>query len=369
MYSIVPQNAIKKTMERMRKVFAFETPDRLPVMFKVNENRTDMTDKFAVAEFSKHVYHNWKKEETEEDFERELKLLIENMNKRYEDFPYGDFMPGLEVKDFQVQEIFLLCLGVGYSINDDGTLVIDWFTEPLIRDVEKDIDRIKLVNYREEGLVSRLLKKMKYFADNSGHGISIGTFDMQSPLAHLMKLMKTDQFMLEFYDHPEEMKQLLYKLADLMIEVFHAQEEALGRSFTSVGIADDLVSVINPEIYMEIAAGPNTRIFKEFGGGMIHTCGPIWGKFLDAILSVEGCVNMNDIFIRADKSRTAADMLEIKKRIGGKMVYNTLLPLDLENFTVDFVKRLMEGGGVYLWDDGPKEVGLRIMDIVDRASA
>jgi hypothetical protein len=372
----IPDGVLGASKKRIRQVYAFETPDRLPVMFGINERRKDMSDKFAIAEFSKFIYRDWKQEETEEDFEQELKTHMENMNRSYEIFPYGDFDPGLDVKNFQ--EVLLLCFGVPYQIHSNGVLDVYWVENPIIKDVEKDIDKIRMVDYRDSGLVARLLKKMKYFADNTESRISIRPFDMQAPLGMLMKMMDTNQFMMEFYDHPDEMRQLLLQVADCTIELFRAQEEAAGpgrlrHAFAPedcpIQMADDLVSVLTPKLYIEIAAEANTRILSAFGGGMMHTCGPVTGGYMDAMLSVKGCRDWNDIFVSADKTRTAAEMLETKKRMAGKMVYNTLLPLDIENFTVDFVKRLMDGGGVYLIDNGPKEVGLRVMDIVDKASS
>jgi len=373
----IPQHVLDETRRRMRTVYAFETPDRLPFSYGVFEGRTDMTDKYAIAAFAANIYKNWKQQETEEDFKLELNHRVNNINKQYELFPYGDHDPGLDVNNFQ--EVLLLCLGTTYRILDDGTLEVDWAQNPMIHNVEKDGDKLVMGNYRNEGLVARLLAKMRYFAEHTDHKIPLRTFDMQAPLGMLMKLMDTDQFFMEFYDNPQTMKELLFKLADCIIDLLHAQEEAAGKGNLRGGLtvpeapitlADDLVSVLTPELYIDYVAESNTRVFKAFGGsGTVHTCGPIWGKYLDAVLSVEGCINMNDIFIRADKSRTAADMLEIKKRMAGKMVYNTLLPLDIENFTVDFVKRLMDGGGVYLTDFGPKEVGLRLMDIIDRAAS
>jgi hypothetical protein len=130
-----------------------------------------------------------------------------------------------------------------------------------------------------------------------------------------------------------------------------------------------LVSVLTPRLFIDIAAESNTRVLEAFGGGMLHTCGPVTGAYMDSLLSVKGCYDWNIIFVSPDKTRTAAEMLETKKRMAGKMVYNTLLPLDIENFTVDFVKRLMDGGGVYLIDNGPREEGLRVMDVIDKASS
>jgi hypothetical protein len=52
---------------------------------------------------------------------------------------------------------------------------------------------------------------------------------------------------------------------------------------------------------------------------------------------------------------TAAEILEAKRQVNGAFLLHLPAPTDLNEFTVDFVRAAMEGGGLLLFDNGTLE--------------
>jgi len=95
--------------------------------------------------------------------------------------------------------------------------------------------------------------------------------------------------MMAFFDQPEGLHALLDKIQDLYVATIRAGIQAAGgeANITTTDyedlwypegwkghVSDDISAGFSPKIYAEFSAPYHARIFREFGPGGLHNCGP-----------------------------------------------------------------------------------------------
>lgn len=150
------------------------------------------------------------------------------------------------------------------------------------------------------------LEMISYFVEKTGGKLPISLCDMQSPLNVICNMVDSNATYLAMMDDPDEVRALLDKVADLILDFTAEQRALLGtalvspghgfpsaRSFPSVGLSDDNIIMLSSEMYDEIAAPSFNRIGSVLGGSTFHSCGN-WAakietvKKLDNLFMVDG---------------------------------------------------------------------------------
>lgn len=146
--------------------------------------------------------------------------------------------------------------------------------------------------------------------------------DHQSPYGVATKLLENEELMLAMYDEPELVHQLMayatQAISDTveLISGWIGKENLVLNPTISVpeegGIIlwDDYVSVISPAMHEEFCRPYNARLYQQYGRGHLHTCGPYFPNYLDAVV---GCDPVSvDMAILSGMSRNREDMLRLK---------------------------------------------------------
>jgi len=103
------------------------------------------------------------------------------------------------------------------------------------------------------------------------------------------EIMETELFFTIMYDAPDAMQYLLNFLADVSITFRDACIKAAGsiqnvtttewdQKWSPEGkkgyVSNDLIPDYSPRFFEKFAIPSNNKIFKKYGGGLLHNCGP-----------------------------------------------------------------------------------------------
>jgi len=150
-----------------------------------------------------------------------------------------------------------------------------------------------------------VLEMIEYFLDSTNGNIPMSFTDTQSPLNIVSSyIMKTESFMYEMYDNPDDVKKLLNLVADLAADFLKKQQELIGdalvlpghgfassRAFPGVGFSDDNVLMISDDQYKEFAV-PALQSAAGSKFPVFHSCGN-WSRRSNLIISIPG-ISMAD---------------------------------------------------------------------------
>ena len=144
------------------------------------------------------------------------------------------------------------------------------------------------------------LEMIEYFLDQTRGEIPMSYCDVQSPLNTLSNIIDSNQFYLDFYLDPEAMTAAMERTADLLIDFTETQRRLIGsalakpghgfassRSFDGLGMSDDSVTMLSPDLYFPVAVPAMQRAGDRFGGAVFHSCGN-WSDKKEEIARIGG---------------------------------------------------------------------------------
>ena len=144
------------------------------------------------------------------------------------------------------------------------------------------------------------LEMVEYFLEKTKGEIPMSYCDVQSPLNTLSNIIDSNQFYLDFYLDPESMEAAMTRTADLLIDFTEAQRRLIGsalvkpghgfassRMFDGLGMSDDSVTMLSPDLYFPVAVPAMKRAGDAFGGTVFHSCGN-WSDKKEEIARIEG---------------------------------------------------------------------------------
>lgn len=169
----------------------------------------------------------------------------------------------------------------------------------------------------------KLKEHMLRMADATNGEIPMMAVDYQSPYGTATKLIKNEELMLAMYDEPEMVHEFFNIVTNGIIELIETIIGWVGKDLfcvnntnpiagdCGIGIWDDYISVLTPELHTEFCAPYNNRLFEKFGKGHLHTCGPYFPRYIDACLACRPA--SMDCSIMRGMGKTREDMLEFRR--------------------------------------------------------
>lgn len=143
------------------------------------------------------------------------------------------------------------------------------------------------------------LEMFDYFIEATGGRIPICLSDIQSPLSIACSIVNISDLFMEMYDHPEQVQELLGKIANLSRKYIMKQLQKLekrvvwpGHGFASsscfggLGVADDNALMLSSDDCARFTAKPIQQFNHDFGGTGYHSCGN-WSKNIGAVKSIK----------------------------------------------------------------------------------
>ena len=155
------------------------------------------------------------------------------------------------------------------------------------------------------------LNMVEYFLEQTKGRVPMSYCDVQSPLNTLSNIIDSSQFYMDFYLDPESMKQAMDRTADLLIDFIRAQQQLIGdalvkpghgfassRTFDGLGMSDDTVTMLSPDLYVDMAVPAMVKAGNAFGGTVFHSCGN-WSDKKADIVRIENIRMADGAFSKA----------------------------------------------------------------------
>jgi hypothetical protein len=142
---------------------------------------------------------------------------------------------------------------------------------------------------QRDGWLPEGLRRIQQFADAGEGFIPVSLLDAAGGVNVAADLLGMTELMMAFYEQPEALHLLLDKIQNLYAATIRAGIAAAGgeQNITTTDyedvwfpegckghVSDDVSAGFSPAIYAEFSAPYHARIFKEFGAGGLHNCGP-----------------------------------------------------------------------------------------------
>lgn len=167
-----------------------------------------------------------------------------------------------------------------------------------------DIARLRLPDPYSSGWMPKVVEFIEYAKQHSD--LPIGLTDMNSPLSTACQLCGYENFFIWMYEEPEAVKDLMAIITEALIQWTRLQKQLAGEPMDSssglqglwspaagIWLSDDDLVTIGPEQYEEFIVPHYSRIFTEFGGGILHFCGKGLHQ-ADNILKIENVRAVNN---------------------------------------------------------------------------
>ncbi|MBN2210885.1 MAG: hypothetical protein JW709_05760 [Sedimentisphaerales bacterium] len=153
-----------------------------------------------------------------------------------------------------------------------------------------------------------ILDTIDYFLEETGGRLPMSLTDVQSPLNVACGLVDINNLALEMLDHPDEVREFLLRIADLVGEFIKEQVRRIGLSlvwpghgfascrwFHGLGMSDDYALMFSPQQYQDIAVAAMKNMAAPFGGPVFHSCGN-WGHLAPIVCNIEGLKMVDGAF-------------------------------------------------------------------------
>jgi hypothetical protein len=218
-----------------------------------------------------------------------------------------------------------------------------------------DAAKLKLPDPRRDGLMPRVLELAAYMRAHGKYPVSLT--DSQSPLDELALMCGHERLYLWMYDEPALVHDLFALTSEAFVAWVKAQKQVTGEALDvchgeqgvwvpspcGVWIADDEAVNLPTDLYAEFVAPYYQRIFKEFGGGVLHFCGN--GAHLAPILrKMEGLRAINTGPVGRPE-----DFAALQRALDGTipLIYQEMSPLNCDRYFGELLRSIDLRGVVF----------------------
>jgi hypothetical protein len=221
---------------------------------------------------------------------------------------------------------------------------------PCVREIA-DAARLRQPDPGRDGLMPRVLEAADYMRAHGPYPVALT--DTQSPLDELILMCGHERLYLWMYDEPKLVHDLFDLATDALIAWVKAQKAVIGEPLDvcngeqgvwipppcGVWLADDEAVNLPPDLYEQFIAPRYERIFREFGGGVLHFCGS--GAHLANILKkMDGLKAINT----GPMGKPAA-FAQLQQGLGGifgkiPLIYQEMSPANPEQYFRDLLGRI-----------------------------
>ena len=138
----------------------------------------------------------------------------------------------------------------------------------------------------ETNIGRHTLEMIEHFLDKTKGRLPMSYCDVQSPLNTLSNIIDSNSFYLDLMLDPESIETAMDRTADLLIDFTEAQRRLIGdalvkpghgfassRRFEGLGMSDDTVTMLSPDLYFPLCVPAMTKAGDRFGGSVFHSCG------------------------------------------------------------------------------------------------
>lgn len=262
------RDELERRKELYRRLFAGLPLDRAPIDVRVSIPPEHTT------------------RELFQDGEKQLQAALASATATWEMLPDTDAIPAMR------PDVGCSCLASAFGCeyywgsNPDQTPGIK---APIITDLEKQVDTLAVPDPLTDGWLPEGLRRIRMFAEAGEGFIPVSLLDAAGGVNVAADLMGVTELLVAFHTAPGALHRLLDKVQELYLATIRAGIDAAGgqENITTVDFpdtwfpegfkghaSDDISASFGPDIYREFSAPYHARVFREFGCGGLHNCGP-----------------------------------------------------------------------------------------------
>jgi len=155
------------------------------------------------------------------------------------------------------------------------------------------------------------LDMIDYFIEKTDGRLPMSLTDTQSPLDIAGNIVDISSFFLDMVDRPDQVKILLNRLTELLIDFTRVQISHIGqalvwpghgfassRCFEGLGMSDDNALLISQQHYRQFGAPATSAAGVPFGGLAFHCCGN-WSSKIEQVKEICGLKMVDGAFSAA----------------------------------------------------------------------
>jgi len=158
----------------------------------------------------------------------------------------------------------------------------------------------EIIPVKDTRIGKHTLEMIRYFLDKTKGLLPMSYCDIQSPLNVASNIVDSNQFYIDFYLDPDNMRKALDIIADQSIDFTKIQQQLIGdclakpghgfascRKFDGFGMSDDSMIMLPNDLYNGMVVPSFVKAAEPFGGSVFHSCGNWSGKKED-VLNIKG---------------------------------------------------------------------------------
>jgi uroporphyrinogen-III decarboxylase len=220
------------------------------------------------------------------DGEKQLEAALGSAMATWEQVPSSDAIPALR------PDVGCSCLASAFGAEyywDANPRQTPGIKGKIITDLERQVESLPVPDPDRDGWLPEGINRIRRFTQASEGFLPVSLLDAAGGLNVAADLMGMTELLMAVYDTPQALHRLLDKIQVLYAATIRAGIRAAGgeENITTTDfedlwypegykghVSDDISANFGPEIYAEFSAPYHARIFKEFGPGGLHNCGP-----------------------------------------------------------------------------------------------
>jgi hypothetical protein len=220
------------------------------------------------------------------DADLQLAVALRSALATWQHIPQTDAIPAMR------PDVGCSCLATAFGSQDywgdnpDQTVYIQG---KVITDLEAQVDSLPVPDPTRDGWLPEGLRRIRLFAEAGEGFIPVSLLDAAGGMNVAGDLMGLTEALEVIYTAPQALHCLLDKIQDLFAATIRAGIAAAGgeANITTTDfpdawfpegckghVSDDVCAGFGPKTYAEFSAPYHAAIFREFGCGGLHNCGP-----------------------------------------------------------------------------------------------
>lgn len=215
---------------------------------------------------------------------KQLEAAFSNALLTWRSVPRGDWVPAVR------PDVGCSCLATAFGAElywgDSGNQTCGVLS-PVIRDLSAAA-RLE-VPPADAGVLADGTERVRRFAETGAGLVSVSLLDMAGGLNVAMDLLGGDLLYTAMLEEPEALERLLDAVQGLFLSAIERQIGAAGGegNITATDfpdtwfpegrkghVSDDISANISPALYRRFCLPVHDRVFRRYGGGGLHNCGP-----------------------------------------------------------------------------------------------
>jgi hypothetical protein len=220
------------------------------------------------------------------DADKQLQVELASALATWELAPSSDAIPAMR------PDVGCSCLASAYGAEyywGDSPQQTPGVLQKVITDLESQVQGLPVPDPTRDGWLPEGLRRIRLFAEAGEGFIPVSLLDAAGGVNVAADLLGVTELLLAFYTAPQALHVLLDNIQTLYASTIRAGIAAAGgeRYITTTDfpalwfpegfkghVSDDISANFGPPIYAEFSAPYHARIFREFGCGGLHNCGP-----------------------------------------------------------------------------------------------